>query len=183
MRFQRPLGIAPAPVKGRDLRHVVGQPGKGIEQRAVGIGIHQRPIVMLAVDFDQQLAGLAHQLHAHRLVIDRRFGTAVSRLRAAENQLAVIIKAILAQKQAGRMAASHIENRRHLALVQTMTHKPAIAAPAQRQRQTVEQNGFPRPGLARQNRQAAFEAEVQPLDQNDIADRQLAKHGVPIRRR
>jgi hypothetical protein len=62
------------------------------------MGIDKRPVVVLAVDFDQHLPGLTHQLHAERLVVDISLGAAVGRLHAAEDQVAVVVDAVFAQQ-------------------------------------------------------------------------------------
>jgi hypothetical protein len=52
------------------------------------------------------------------------------------------------------------------------------AAPAQRQRQRVEQDGLAGAGLAGERGQAAIERDVELVDQHDIADGERAKHCV-----
>ena len=47
---------------------------------------------------------------------------------------------------------------------------PAIAAAAKRQRETIEKYGFARTRLARQHGKARLETEVEPFDENDIAN-------------
>ena len=53
-----------------------------------------------------------------------------------------------------------------------------VAAPAQRQGQAVEQDRFAGAGLAGEHRQPTREVDVQPFDQNDVADRQGDEHGT-----
>ena len=76
------------------------------------------------------------------------------------------------------MIARNIENGGNLPLVLAMAHKAPIAAPAERKRKGIQQDGFARARLARQHRQAGIEGKVQPFDQDDIADRNLDKHGL-----
>ena len=80
------------------------------------------------------------------------------------------------------MDGRHVEDRRHLALVFAMAHKRTVAAPAKGQRQSVEHDGFARPGFTGQDRKAFLQSEVQPLDENDIADRKMNEHGLTGRR-
>ena len=154
----------------------VGKAREGIEQHAVGVGIDQGAVVMLAMNFDEKLARLAHQLNAERLVVDEGLGAAIGRLHAAEDQVAIVIDAIFAQKLAGSVLHADIEDCRHLAVILAMTHEIAIAAPAKGQRETVKQDGFARARLAGQYRKPGFEGKIQPLDQDDIADRKLEQH-------
>ena len=53
---------------------------KGVEQAAMGGGIGQRALVVLAVDLDQRLAELLEDLHAHRLVVDEGAGAPVAKV-------------------------------------------------------------------------------------------------------
>jgi hypothetical protein len=62
------------------------------------MGVDKRAVVVLAVDFDQHLPGLAHQLHADRLVVDIGLGAAIGRSDAAEDQVAVVVDAVFAQE-------------------------------------------------------------------------------------
>ncbi len=142
----------------------------------MSVGIDKRAVVVLAVDLDQHLAGLAHQLNAERLVVDKGLGAAVGGLLATEDQVAFVIDAVFAQKLAGTAVQADIEDGGHLALVLAMAHKTAVAAPAKGQRQTVEQDGFARTRLTGQHREAGLEGKIQPLDQDDIADRKLDQH-------
>ena len=61
-------------------------------------------------------------------------------------------------------------------LLRAVAHQRGVAARAERQRQRVEQDGFAGAGLAGQHGKAGREVDVQPLDQDDIADRQMRQH-------
>ena len=76
------------------------------------------------------------------------------------------------------MARGKIEGRGHLPLIAAIAHQTAIAPRTQRQRHGIEQNGFPGAGFTRQHRQAAAKGQVQPLYENNVADRQLNQHGT-----
>ncbi len=107
---------------------------------------------MLAVNFNERLADLPHQLNANRLVVDERLGAAVGRLHAAEDQIAIVVDAVLAQEEPRRMAGRDVEDSGNLAPVLAVAHERTVAAAAQRKRQTVEKNGFARAGFAGQHR-------------------------------
>ena len=51
-----------------------------------------------------------------------------------------------------------------------------VAARAERERQRIEQDGFAGAGLAGQHRKAGAKVDLQPFDQDDIADRQMRQH-------
>ena len=174
--LQGTIGIAPDLVKPADLLRLIRKAGKCIEKNAMRVRIDKCTIVMLAMNLDKKLPDLTHELNAERLIVDEGLGPAIGRLDASENQVAVVIDVIFAQELASRMLRADIENRSHLTAVLAMTHKPAIAAPAKGQRQTVKQDGFARTRFAGQHRKPGLEGKIQPLDQNDIADRKLDQH-------
>ena len=82
------LAVRRASQSASTRRDVLFEPGKGVEQAAVGGGIDQRALVMLAVDLDQRGADRLQRLHADRLVVDEGAGAAVGELDAAEDHLA-----------------------------------------------------------------------------------------------
>ena len=57
-----------------------------------------------------------------------------------------------------------------------MTDQAGVAAAAERQRESIEQNGFARAGLAGQHRKAAGKLDIEPFDQDDVTDRQTRQH-------
>ena len=79
-------GFAPRLPERGDVGRIGLQAAKGIEQPAMGGGVHQRAFVVLAVDLDQRLAELLQDLHAHRLIVDKGAGAAVGELHAAQDQ-------------------------------------------------------------------------------------------------
>ena len=54
MLVERAVGGAPRVPQRFQRGDVLLEPGKGVEQAAVGRGIDQRALVVLAVDFDQR---------------------------------------------------------------------------------------------------------------------------------
>ena len=123
------LCVPPAAIAFAEIDRFVGEPRKGVEQHPVGVGIDQRPVIVLAMDFDQQLPHLAHQLHADGLVVDIGTGAAVGGLNAAEDQVAIVVDAIALQQRSGRMAVTDVEDGGHLSLVLAVAHKRTVAAP------------------------------------------------------
>jgi hypothetical protein len=128
---------------------------------------------MLAVNLDQMAAKLTQQTNACSLIIDENTRTAVTILHTAQNNIAVITDFIVFEEIAGGMVDTDIKHRRHLSLIRTMTHKGSIASGAKRQRQAVEQNRFTRTGFTGENRQSFLKLDIEFLNQDNIADRQL----------
>jgi len=145
--------------------------GEGVEQIAVGAGIDKCAIVVLAVDFDQRTADVAHQRDGGLLIVDKDARAPVARLQAAQDDVAVVLDGVLGQDFARRMVARHVEHRRHLPLGGTVAHQRGIAARAERQRQRIEKDGFAGARFAGQNGKPRREIDVEPFDQDDIANR------------
>ena len=59
-----------------------------------------------------------------------------------------------------------------------VAHEAAVAAPAERKREGIEQDGLAGAGLAGEDAQARPKAEIEPVDQDDVADRELDEHAL-----
>ena len=95
MLVEHGVGGAPCVPERFQRRDVLLEAGKGIEQAAVGRGIDQRALVMLAVNFDQRGADRLQGLHADRLIVDEGAGAAVGELHAAQDHLAGIVEPVV----------------------------------------------------------------------------------------
>lgn len=144
---------------------------ESVEQVTVRARIDQCAIIVLAMNLYQRAADIAHQCNGRRLIIDEDACTAVRRLQTTQNDVAVIVNGILSQDFACRVIAWNVENSRHLALCRAMAHQRGIATCTQRQRQRVQQDGFAGAGFTGQNGKARREINVEPFDQDDIANR------------
>jgi hypothetical protein len=133
--------------------------------------VHQRAIIMLAVDFHQQPAEVFQHLHAHRLVIDESLGAAVSQLHAAQDQHVLVGDVVLGEERPGGVIGLEVKRGDDAALLGPLAHQPGIAARAEREGKGVEQDRFARTGLAAQHRKASGKIDIQPVDENDVADR------------
>src|SRR5436305_8062157 len=78
------------------------------------------------------------------------------------------------------MSPGNIEGRCDLALLDAVAHQPGIAAPAQRQRKGIEQDGFAGAGFAGQHREAPGKLDIEPFDQDDVTDRQTRQHAGSV---
>ena len=70
-----------------------------------------------------------------------------------------------------------VERRRHLPLLGAVAHQARVAAAAERERERIEQDRLAGAGLAGQHRQAGRIVDVEPFDQDDVADREAGEHG------
>ncbi len=166
------LGRLPALIGAYDFAHLAGQPGEGVEQVAVAARIDQSPVVMLAVNLDQHPSRLAQQLHTDGDVIDEGAGAAVSRLNASEDDGAFSLEAVLGQKLHDRMVWGRLEACGDLALRGAAPDERGVAAGAESERKGIEQDRLAGAGLASEYAQSLPEFEIEPVDQNDVADRQ-----------
>src|ERR1700688_705051 len=70
-----------------------------------------------------------------------------------------------------------VESGNHLALFGALAHQGGLAARAERQREGIEQDRFAGAGLAGQRGKAGAEIDIQPVDQNDVANGKARQHG------
>ena len=74
------------------------------------------------------------------------------------------------------MVVGDVEGGGHLALLGALAHQRRVAARAERQRKGIEQDRFAGAGLAGQRGKAGAEIDIQPIDQNDVADGKAGEH-------
>ena len=87
MLVEQRVGGAPGLPQLLQRGDVLLEAGERVEQPAVGRGIDQRALVMLAVDLDQRRADRLQGLHADRLIVDEGAGAAVGQLHPAQDHL------------------------------------------------------------------------------------------------
>ena len=155
-----------------DARRLPAQAAESIHQVAMAGRIDQGAVIVLAVNLDQRLSHLAQQLHAHAGVVDEGAAPSVGALDPAQDQGVIGGDAVLGQEREHRMAVGQVEHRRDLALARAAAYQRSVAAPANSEREGVEQDRLAGAGLAGQHRQALAEFEVEFVDQDDVADRQ-----------
>ena len=142
----------------------------------MGRRVDQRALVVLAVDLDQRPAQRLQRLHAHRLVVDEGAGAAVGELHAAQDQLVLGRDVVCGHERARRMVGRRLERRGHLPLLGALAHQRDVAARAERQREGIEQDRLAGAGLAGEHGQAGGEIDVEPVDQDDVANREPGQH-------
>jgi hypothetical protein len=164
------LARAPLVPQPRHLGGVAFDAAIGVEQGAMGCGVDEGTLVVLPVDFHQCRAERAQHLDADRLVVDEGAGAAVGELHAPHDQLVFASQIVFRQQPARRMILRQVESGDHLALLGALAHHGGVAARAERQRESVEQDRFAGAGLAGQRGEASTEIDVQAIDQDDVAD-------------
>ncbi len=167
----------PARVVATSFGYVRLQSAEGVDQGPVAFRVHQGPFVVLAVDLDQAAAHDSQGLGADRRVVDVGAGPPVRQLHAPQDEVALDFDVVGARHLDGRVRGREFEHGRHLTLLLAVAHEPAVAPAAERERQRVEQDRLAGAGFPGQHREARLEIEVEPVDQNDVADRQPGQHG------
>ena len=174
-----PLRQAAASASGAD-----GVLGERVEQRAMRRRVEQAALLALALDLDEAVAELAQQPDAGRLVVDEGAAAAVGRHQPAQHDRAGEVgrDAGLAQNRRGRMVVRDGELGGDRGLLGAGAHQAGIGAPPERQPERIEQDRLAGAGLAGQDAQPRPEGERQPVDQNDIADRDSEQHSGRVTR-
>jgi hypothetical protein len=174
------LGLSPIlPGRANGLRKPA-MSTKGIKQFAMCSSVDQCALIMLTVDLDKHAPNLPHQRDTRRLIIDENAGAAIRVLHAAQDDIAFILNGIFAQKIARRMPHGQIEYGGHLPLIRAMADKACIATCAECKRKRIEKNRFARTRLTGKHGQARRKIDIQPFDQDNIADRKMRKHRVAV---
>ena len=68
------------------------------------------------------------------------------------------------------MVRLDIERRRHLPVLGAVADQARVAAAAERKRECIEQDRLACAGFAGEHRQASRIVDVEPFDQNDVAN-------------
>ncbi len=158
------------------------QPAEGVEDGAMGFGVDEGSVVVLAVDLDQTCPDRLQNLHADGLVVDERTGAAVRKLQAPQDEVSVRGQVGVGGNPSGGVAGRCVEDGRHLPLRFPVPDEAAIAAPAERQGEGIKQDRFPGAGLAREDAQPGREVQLEPIDQDNVADRELCQHPAEVYR-
>ena len=156
-------------------------PGELIQKRTVAARRQKAPIVVLAVDLHQRLANGAQGLAADTLIVDESAGRAVGAGDAAEKEAVILPRQPGVRHQgADRVICAGRQSGGHLPVGGAFAHQPLGVAKAEREAERVEKDGLARPGLSGQHVEAAVEDDLQPLDQDNVADRKAFEH-TPVR--
>src|SRR5208337_4516231 len=170
--------LAPAIPQMRHSPRVRQEAAELVEEITVGGRIEQGAIVVLPMDLDEQPAELTQQAGGHWPIVEEGFGPAIGELDTSQHQRLALVEAMLAKQASGWMARRQVERCGNACRLSALAHKAAIAARSQRKAEAIEYNRLARPGLARENRQPLGEAQVELVDQNNIADRKSGKHSA-----
>lgn len=77
------------------------------------------------------------------------------------------------------MVGGKVEDGRDLPLRLPVPDERAVSARAEGESEGVEEDGFAGARLAGQDAQSRRETQIEPVDQDDVADRKLRQHARP----
>ncbi len=106
--------IAPGSMALTNLCGLLFQTAESIQQCPMKIGIDQRAIIVLAMNFHKPASEIAKKSNTSRLIVDEDTRATIAHLQAAQNDVTIIVKTVIAQKNPGRMRARHIKYCCHL---------------------------------------------------------------------
>ena len=95
---------APGVPQRFDRADVLFESRERIEQPPMRGRIHQRALVMLAMDFDQGRAKGFQSLNADGLIVEKGTGAPVGKLNAAQDQIVLGVDPLVLQKRTRRMS-------------------------------------------------------------------------------
>src|SRR5262249_39681315 len=113
-----------------DLCHLPFEPTEGVEKAAMRRGIDQGAFSVLTVNFNECVAELLENLHAHRLVVDEGAASPIRKLHAAEDQFIFGGNIIGCEQRSRRMVVCDIKYRSALALLDALPDQCLVPAPA-----------------------------------------------------
>src|ERR1700730_9864521 len=140
--------------------------------------IDEGAIIVLAMNCDECAGDRLQHLCGHPLIVDESAAAAVRQLQAPQNKAAGSVYVLCLCRDHRRVVLGKFESRADLTLRRAVADQAAVASGAKRQRKRIEKNRFAGAGLAGQNGKSTVEFEIELVDQNDVADGQLDKHGV-----
>jgi hypothetical protein len=164
------LCLAPRIPKRFQYRCLLLEVSECVEKPAMCSCIDQSTFIVLTVNFDQDAADLFEYLHTDRLIIDESPGASIGELHTAKDQFILCGNIVGCEKSARRMIACNLKHGRYLALFHALPDQCLVAAPAQSQGESVEQDRLSSTRFASENGEAIGKVDIEPIDQNDIAN-------------
>ena len=171
--------LASLPPFLRGQLHLASQvAGTGIfvEQAAMGVGLEQRLVLVLAVDVDQQLTQRLEVAQRAGGAVDVAARTALGGDHPAQNAGAVGFQVALGQPGTGLGDIDQVERGQDVGLVGAGANHAAVGTVAQGQAQRIEHDRFAGAGLARDHAHPALEFEVEMFDDGIVVYGQVHQH-------
>jgi hypothetical protein len=170
---------APRPMQRRHLASELLGPGVGIEQLALALAPQQQLMVVLAVDVDEALAKFTQLRHRGGAAVHERTRASRGIHRAAHEAGAVALLEVLGFEPGAHGGhGAGVEIGAHLGALRPGAHHGRIGAVAERQLHRIHEDRLARAGLAGERGEARGEFQVEPVDDDVVADGKRAQHGA-----
>ena len=136
---------------------------------------------VLPMDVEEEFTGFAQLRDRRRMAVDERAAAAASIERAPQQQHArITAQRMLIKPRRERPAGRGIEFRCDFRTLRAVADHRRVGAAAHSELERVHQDRLARAGLAGEHREPRLELELERLDDDKIADAQLAEHGVLV---
>lgn len=131
---------------------------------------------VLAVDVDEHLAEFAQLRERRAGAVDEGTRTAVRVDHAAQHHAVLGVERVFVEP--ARDAVVRREFGRDVGATAAGAHDARVCAFAEREGEGVDQDRFAGAGFAGKDGKAAVEFEIERGDDDEVADREVAEHGV-----
>ena len=166
---------------GRGIGRAVGfRPGPGVEHAELAVAGKQRLVVVRAVEVDELVAELPHDLERGRRAIGELAVGSGGGEGSFQHQLPAIAGLDPRPGQDGVEAGGigQLENRFDRALVGPRAQQGAVGPVAQDQREGPQDDGLAGPGLAGDGDEARAGFPGQAFDEGQVLDAKVRQHGL-----
>ena len=168
----------PRPMRDADLGGELGERAVLIEQHALRGAARQGLELVLAMDIDEELAGLAQRLQRHRLPVEIGARAAVGSDDPPHDELVRAADRLLRQPLPELARdPGELEGARDLGALGAVAHRFRAGAPSGEQLQRIHHDRLARAGLAGEHRESGSQLELHRVDEGEVADLQVAEHG------
>ena len=172
----------PDTVRDAHLADERGELAVAVEQLALRGTSGQGLKFVLAVDVDEDVAGLAQQLHRYRLPVQIGARAAVGADDPAHGELAGGVQRLLLEPlpQLARRLAE-LEGAADFSALAAVAHHLRAGTAAGEQLQRVHQDRLAGAGLAGEHREPGAQLELHGIDDGEVADLQVGQHDFSAR--
>ena len=172
--FQLFRHCAPGFIGGSDCTRVGA--GLAVEQSALGLGLHQGLVGVLAMDVHQQVAQFAQLGGSGGHAVDVGLAAASVVDHPAQQRAALFHRELVRLQPLGGLGGGR-KIGGDVGLGRAFAHHAGIAPAAQGQCQRIDQDRFAGPGFAGEDGKACGKFQFDRIDDNEITDGQGAEHG------
>ena len=152
--------------------------GVAVQQGELVIGFEQHLVSVLTVDVDQQLTQVPELGEGDGNPVDIAARAPLGGQYPPDDALTVIFKLVGGEPGPGGRITLQQEAGTHLGLVAARAHHAGFGALPQAQPQSIDGDGFARPGLPGDAGHPRLQIELEKLDDGEVVDGQLGQHGL-----